>query len=205
MLERHIRGERKALLANLRAFPPRGTANEVWNHGVGKYTATFHAIPGKGPRAVRLDVALEGNAGSSLNGQDEKPRVCSYSYSLVYGLDGLVDQSNPYACDWISVGGEAMFCPLNLLEVVNTRWAGHNPYITEQNVRQIDAANGGGSTRLLASVPRPFRSVFDYEGAGGSYVANNSRPPYFSGGTPDIANGSPSMPRRGLFRGLFGR
>src|SRR5262249_51050517 len=75
MLERHIRGERIALLANLRAFPPRGTQNEVWNHGVGKYTATYHSVPGKGDRAVRLEVTLEGNSGSCLNGQDDKPRV----------------------------------------------------------------------------------------------------------------------------------
>ena len=52
MLEAHIRGEKKAVLANLRAFPPRGTVNEVWNHGIYKYIATYHAIPGRGPRAV---------------------------------------------------------------------------------------------------------------------------------------------------------
>ena len=50
----------KALLGNLRAFPPRGTTNEVWNHGIGKYTAKFHAIPGKGDRAVRLEVDARG-------------------------------------------------------------------------------------------------------------------------------------------------
>ena len=54
MLETHIRGEKKALLANLRAFPPRGTINEVWNHGVYKYIATYHSIPGRGPRAVKI-------------------------------------------------------------------------------------------------------------------------------------------------------
>ena len=54
MLETHIRGEKKALLANLRAFPPRGTINEVWNHGIYKYIATYHAIPGRGPRAVKI-------------------------------------------------------------------------------------------------------------------------------------------------------
>ncbi len=45
MLETHIRGEKKPLLANLRAFPPRGTINEVWNHGVYKYIATYHGDP----------------------------------------------------------------------------------------------------------------------------------------------------------------
>ena len=66
---------RKPLLANLRAFPPRGTINEVWNHGVYKYIATYHAIPGRGPRAVRLKVELHANSGSMLNGQDDKDRV----------------------------------------------------------------------------------------------------------------------------------
>ena len=42
-----------------------------------------------------------------LNGQDDKDRVVYYEYSLVYGLDGRVDETNPYAADWISVGGEA--------------------------------------------------------------------------------------------------
>src|SRR5262249_35805690 len=121
MLETHIRGERKALLANLRAFPPRGTINEVWNHGIYKYVASYHAIPGRGPRATRIELELHANAGSSLNGQDEQDRVVNYQYSLVYGLDGRVDESNPYTADWISVGGEAQFAPLNILEVAETR------------------------------------------------------------------------------------
>ena len=52
MLETHIRGEQKPLLGNMRAFPPRGTVNEVWNQGIGKYIAEYKAIPGRGPRAV---------------------------------------------------------------------------------------------------------------------------------------------------------
>ncbi len=75
MLETHIRGANQALLGNLRAFPPRGTANEVWNHGIYKYIAKYHAIPGKGPRAVRLKVEIHANSGSCLNGQDDKPRL----------------------------------------------------------------------------------------------------------------------------------
>ena len=125
MLEAHIRGERKTLLANLRAFPPRGTINEVWNHGIYKYIASYHAIPGRGPRAVRIALELHGNSGSMLNGQDDKDRVVNYEYSLVYGLDGRVDESNPYAADWIAVGGEALFAPLNVLELVESRWGGH--------------------------------------------------------------------------------
>ena len=63
MLETHIRGERKALLANLRAFPPRGMINEVWNHGIYKYIASYHAIPGRGPRAVRIVLELHAQLG----------------------------------------------------------------------------------------------------------------------------------------------
>ena len=157
MLETHIRGEKKALLANLRAFPPRGTINEVWNHGVYKYIATYSSIPGRGPRAVKLSVELHANSGSSINGQDDKDRVINYEYTLVYGLDGKIDESNPAAADWISVRGEALFAPLNVLELVETRWAGHNQQVTEGNVRastsQTVAATNSGSRRLLSSGP----------------------------------------------------
>ena len=119
MLETHIRGNKQNLLGNLRAFPPRGTVNEVWNHGIGKYIATYHAVPGKGERSVRLEVELHANSGSNLNNEDPKPRVNKYEYIIVYGMDGRVDVTNPYTADWISVGGEAQYCPLNILEVVS--------------------------------------------------------------------------------------
>ena len=163
MLETHIRGEKKALLANLRAFPPRGTINEVWNHGIYKYIATYKAIPGRGPRAVKIKLELHANSGSMLNGQDDKDRVINYEYNLVYGLDGKVDETNPAAADWISVGGEALFAPLNVLELVESRWQGHNPQVTEANVRSLDLANGGGLGRFASAPPR-FRSVQEYEG-----------------------------------------
>jgi len=165
MLETHIRGRRQALLANLRAFPPRGTTNEVWNHGVYKYIASYHAVPGRGPRAVRIVMELHANSGSSLNGQDNKDRVVFYEYSLVYGLQGQVDESNPYAADWMRVAGEAQFAPLNILEVAESRWQGHNPYVTEANVRSLDLANGGGALARFRSSPPQFRTVLEYEGS----------------------------------------
>lgn len=193
MLEQHIRGERINLLANLRAFPPRGTVNEVWNHGVGKYTAEYHDVPGKGLRTVRLKVTLEANTGSSLNGQDDKPRIVTYEYILVYGLDGRVDLTNTMGCDWIAVGGEAMFVPLNILQVVQTRWAGHNPFVTLENVRSIDVANGGSAARRLGATAPNFRQVVNYEAG---------RPPMFAGNSP-MGDPNSLMPRRGLFR-FFG-
>jgi len=203
MLEKFIRGKRVGLLGNLRAFPPRGTVNEVWNHGIGRYTATYHAIPGKGPRSVRLEVALEGNSGSSLNGQDDKPRVVKYEYTLVYGLDGNVDLSNTASNDWIAVGGEALFAPLNILEVARTRWAGHNPYVTEANVRALDLANGGANNRRFAGPPPQFRPVGNYEAGRPPMFANSNSNFGDNPSSPD-GNTNDLLPRRGLFR-IFGR
>jgi hypothetical protein len=143
---------------------------------------------------VRLEIELEANSGSCLNGQDDKPRLVTYEYTLVYGLDGRVDETNGFSTDWIAVGGEAMFAPLNLLQIAESRWAGHNPMITEANVRSIDMANGGGYGGRLASAPPAFRPVGTYEAG---------RAPYLARGT----NGDPlSPPRRGgIFSLLFGR
>ena len=130
-----------------------------------------------------------------LNGQDDKDRVIHYEYTLVYGLDGKVDETNPAAADWISVGGEALFAPLNILEVVESRWAGHNPYVTEANVRSLDLANGGGVGRF-ASAPPQFRPVAQYEGD----RSVGSSPSMFASG-----NGNSAPRRGGFFRTLFGR
>ena len=192
MLETHIRGEKKPLLANLRAFPPRGTVNEVWNHGVYKYIATYQAIPGRGPRAVKLSVELHANSGSMLNGQDDKDRVVNYEYNLVYGLDGRIDETNPAAADWISVRGDALFAPLNVMELVESRWAGHNRQVTEENVRTLDLANGGSQRggRFAGAHPQ-FQRVLQYEAGRGRLVADSEDP----------------SPRRfgGFFRSIFGR
>jgi hypothetical protein len=190
MLETHIRGEKKALLANLRAFPPRGTINEVWNHGVYKYIATYRSMPGRGPRAVKIAVELHANSGSMINGQDDKDRVINYEYILVYGLDGKIDESNPALADWISVGGEALFAPLNVLELVESHWGGHNQNVTEANVRSLDLANGGANQqRRLAQAPQ-FRSVLEYEAGRPRMIAAET--------------GNSGTPRGGFFSRIFG-
>jgi hypothetical protein len=193
MLEAHIRAEKKPLLANLRAFPPRGTINEVWNHGVYMYIATYKAIPNRGERAVNIAVELHANSGSMLNGQDDKDRIVTYQYNLVYGLDGRVDETNPMAADWISVGGEALFAPLNVMELVESRWGGHNQQVTEGNVRSIDLANGGNDRRRLAAGPPIFRPVAQYEAGRTQMIA-------------DSADYDRQTPRFGGFlRSFFGR
>jgi len=154
LLEEKVRGQGRALLGNLRAFPPRGTTDEVWNHGVGRYTARYRGIPGRDVCTVLVEVEIEANSSSSLNGNDEHPRAVRYVYTLAYNRDGRVDESRCDACDWISVGGEALYAPLNLMEVESTWWAGHNPYVTEPNVRAIDLANGGDPARYAGAPPQ---------------------------------------------------
>jgi hypothetical protein len=193
MLETHIRGEKKALLGNLRAFPPRGTVGEVWNHGVYKYIATYKAIPGRGERAVNLKVEVHANSGSMLNGQDDKDRVVNYEYNLVYGLDGRIDETNPMAADWVAVTGDALYAPLNLLQLVESHWGGHNSYVTEANVRSLDLANGGTDNRRFAGRAPEFRSVAQFEAG---------RQQLFAEGETEIR-----QPPRfgGFFRTFFGR
>jgi hypothetical protein len=200
VLERNLRGRRVALLANLRAFPPRGGPDEVWNHGVGKYRAQLHAVPGAGGRRVRVELELVANTGSNLSEQDPKPRINRYEYVLVYGLNGEVDESATGTCDWIAVGGDAVYAPLNVMEVVESRWQGHNPLVTEANVRALDAANGGGS-RFAGAAP-VFRPVASQE-AGRAPLASA---PAIGGGSglPADAGGTPSAARRALRR-FFGR
>ena len=201
MFETHIRGERQPLLSNMRAFPPRGTEAEVWNQAVYKYSAEYKAIPGRGPRAVQISIAVHANSGSSLNGQDEKDRVVNYEYSLVYGLDGRVDETNPATADWISVGGEALYAPLNVLQVLSSAWAGHNPYVTIDNVRSLDLANGGaGNTRFAGKAPE-FLPVARYE-AGRSLP--NVGGTMFANGAGAEAPGSAGS-RRGFFGFFRGR
>ncbi|WP_422923859.1 hypothetical protein [Singulisphaera sp. PoT] len=200
VLERNIRARRIALLANLRAFPPRGGPDEVWNHGVGKYVARLRAMPGDGERRVRVDLELIANTGSDLNDQDSKPRINRYEYVVVYGIDGEVDESAGGACDWISAGGDAVFAPLNLLEVAESRWQGHNPMVNEANVRALDKANGGGQ-RFTGAAPT-FRPAATLEAGLSSYAPGSGV--MGGNGVPQIAGGSPNTPRRALFR-FFGR
>jgi hypothetical protein len=199
VLERNLRARRKALLANLRAFPPRGGPDEVWNHGVGQYTARLHAVPGAGERRVRIELELVANTGSNLNEQDPQPRINRYAYVLLYGPDGEVDEAAAATCDWIAAGGAALYAPLNMMEVAESRWQGHNPMVSEANVRAIDAANGG-SLRSAEAAPT-FRSVAVHEAGRAPLPA----PSMFVGNT-DLSRrgGGANGPRRSLLR-IFGR
>jgi hypothetical protein len=151
---------------------------------------------------VQIDIEVHTNSGSSLNGQDEKDRVVQYQYSLVYGLDGRVDESNPAAADWISVGGEALYAPLNVLQVLESQWAGHNPYVTLDNVRQLDLANGGGQSARFAGKRPDFLPVAQFEAGRPALGGNNA--PMFAGQTDPYQQDGPRR-SGGFFRTIFGR
>jgi hypothetical protein len=208
MLEHHIRARRQALLGNLRGFPPTGKPNEVWNHGIGKYTAKYHAVPGQNPRVVRIELELLGNSGSNLNNSDNKPRVNTYEYILTYNVAGDIDETGAGFADWLGLGGEAMYAPLNIMEVLSSQWQGHNPMITEANVRSLDLANGGTGSRFAYGSPPAFRPVGAYEAGRPSYAGFFSRGRNRGANEPlgadGMAGGLPAQPRRGLFR-IFGR
>lgn len=199
VLESHMRGKRQALLANLRGFPPNATADEVWNHGLRKYTAKYHAVPGRGERSVRIELELTSNTGANLNEQDPKPRVNKYEYVLVYGVDGNVDESQTALADWIGLGGEALWAPLNVMEVASSKWQGHNPHISEANLRAVDLNNGGSLNGRFAGTAPNFQPVGTYEAGRAPMFARGG----IFGGDRNT-NTVENQPRRGRFR-LFGR
>ncbi|QEH34718.1 hypothetical protein OJF2_32600 [Aquisphaera giovannonii] len=197
VLERNLRARRIALLGNLRSFPPNGGPDEVWNHGIGAYDARFHAVAGRGERRARIELDLVANTGSNLNDRDPKPRTIRYEYELVYTPEGDVDEAAAHSCDWIGVGGDALYAPLNLLEIAESRWQGHNPMVTEANVRTLDAANGG---RGLAGDAPAFRPVAVHEAGRAPLVAS----PAIGASVQPATGGPPNSPRRALLR-IFGR
>jgi hypothetical protein len=201
VLERNLRVRKIALLANLRGFPPTGRPDEVWNHGVGKYTARFTAVPGAGERQIHVAVEVVANTGSDLNGQDPKPRTNTYEYTLLYGLNGEVDETGAGHSDWIAVGGDAMYAPLNLMEVTGSQWQGHNPLVVESNVRALDTANGGGA-RFAGAAPT-FKAVAVQEAGRGPSALPSMMYDASSRPVPPPGEAAGAS-RRGLLR-LFGR
>ncbi len=165
MLETHIRGEKKAAPGQPPGFPARGARST--RSGTTASTSTSRPItrsPAAAPARCESSVELHANSGSMLNGQDDKDRVVNYEYNLVYGLDGQVDETNPYAADWISVGRRG---PVRALERPGAgrdrAGAATTSHVTEANVRSIDMANGGGVAGRLAGaaadVPSGRRST----------------------------------------------
>ncbi len=157
VIETHIRAQHQALLSNLRADAPKGTPGEVWNFGIGRYTAKLQAVPNQPVRTVCVDLEIVANSDHSLADQGPKVHVNQYKYVVTYETDGSVAEKG--FADWISCGGKAMYCPESLMEVLESRWQGHNPLVTEANVRALDLANDGAGGKFARSAPPTFRSA----------------------------------------------
>ena len=153
MLETHIRGEQQAAAGQPPGLPaPRDRSTRSGTTASTSTSPPTTPSPAAAPAPCRIVLELHANSGSMLNGQDDKDRVVNYEYSLVYGLDGRVDETNPYAADWISVGGEASSRPLNVLEVVGVAMGGPQP-VRDRGERPV--ARPGQRRRPLAG----FRST----------------------------------------------
>jgi hypothetical protein len=69
---------------------------------------------------------------------------------------------------------------LNVLELLDARWGGHNSWVNEANIRSIDLANGGGAPARLASAPPSFRPVLQYEAGRAPLIADGDNGMRFS-------------------------
>ena len=108
-------------------LPPRGTVNEVWNHGIGKYIATYHAIPGKGvqrgpargraPRQLRIEPQRPGRQAAGRSSMSTPSSTASTAGST---------RPTPTPPTGSRVGGEALFAPLNIL------WSSRHPLARPQ-------------------------------------------------------------------------
>ena len=165
MLETHIRGEQKPLLATCGRSRPAARSNEVWNHGIVQVRLRVQRDPGpratrrpdrdrsSTPTPARCSTARITRTGSSTT---------STAWSTVWTAGSTRRNPARGRLDARSAA-RRMFAPLNILEVVESRWAGHNPYVTEANVRALDLANGGATMARFRSSPPQFRTVLEYE------------------------------------------
>ena len=141
----HPRPEAGRCSATSAPSRPRGTNNEVWNHGIGKYTAK---LPRRSP--ARASAPSSSTSSSTptparrSTARTTKPRVINYVYTLVYGLDGKVDETQAATLRLDRPSAARRCSPAEPPGGGRDAVAGINPYVTEANVRALDLANGGG-------------------------------------------------------------
>ena len=129
MLETHIRGEQQAAARQPPGLPaPRHDQRGLEPRRSASTSPRYHAIPGRGARAVRIEIELHANSGSmpqrpGRQGRDRSPTSTSWSTAST-ARSTRPTRRRPTGS---RVGGEAMFAPLNIMEVVQSRWAGPQP------------------------------------------------------------------------------
>ena len=148
ILEEFLKGGRVALQSNLRAAPslparPPPTPDAVWNHAIHEFFADYTEAEGGNERVVQIHITLQANGDERPPSDTEMDREVIYEYIITYLPNGIPDPTLQGTSDWISVSGEAVYAPGNLLHVVGTvsGWHGDNRLVTEPNVRSDDDAN----------------------------------------------------------------
>jgi len=139
VLEQRVKSERRALYGQLRSNG--GSADEIWNHAVFKFAATFEEAPGGDEKAVKITNLVTANDDYTPPTDDTRTRDPEYVYIITYGADGISTVVAGPGTDWISVGSEATFAPEILAPVDTSVWAANNPHVIEPNVRADDAGN----------------------------------------------------------------
>lgn len=139
LLEQYVRSAREALYSNMRA--DGSGSDEVWNHAVYKFEATFEEAPGGNEKTLKIANNVSANGDILPPSTDGRRRQVIYKYIITYQQDGSPDTAAAAAKDWISVEGEASWAPKFLSKVGAPSWNANNPLVTQANVRADDAAN----------------------------------------------------------------
>jgi hypothetical protein len=148
-LEQYIRGQSKALYANLRgAMPdpghPTPGPDDVWNHAVWKYEATYEEADGGDEHFIRVTIDIHANDDHTPPTDDSANRDIEYVYAITYANGLPVGSGND---DWQTVGKPeggnrgALYPPRKLSYISGATWGGSDPYVTEDRVRGLDSAN----------------------------------------------------------------
>jgi len=157
LLEQWVKSRTEALYANLRAQPstsgPQPTAEEVWNHGVYKFSARFEEAPGGNERVVKITNTIYANDDRPLPPPDPdiSDRIVIYQYVVTY-LAGVLDLSPEGQNDWISVSGQAVYALKSLRHLYAPKWeactwqpptssCARNPHVTLGRVAADDERN----------------------------------------------------------------
>ena len=156
MLETHIRGEQQGAAGQPPGVPaPRARPTRS---GTTASTSTSPATtPSPAAAPAPSGSSLELHANSGLDAQRpgrQGPRSSTTSTAWSTGSTAGWTRPTRTRPTGSRSAGEAMFAPLNVLEVAESRWQGHNPHVTEANVRSLDLANGGGDHGRLPLEPR---------------------------------------------------
>lgn len=138
LLEEYLKTQGTPLYSQMRAHG--GPANEVWNHAVYKFSATFEETAAENETVVNISNTVWANKIHEPPTDSTSYRLVFYEYTMRYKPDGRPDLDYS-GSDWIVVTGEADYAPQYLSRLVTPSWVGNNPDVIEANVRADDAAN----------------------------------------------------------------